>query len=296
MQCIYRIRNRIDGKYYLGSTNDFNRRCFSEHLPALRKGTHFSTFLQNAWNKYGEANFTCEVVEEVTGNNDVLLMYEQSYLDKGFELGILYNISTKAGNSGPLPKEVAQKMSISHLGKKHSAETKAKIRAANLGHIVTEETRIKLRISHSGENSFWYGKHHTGESKIKISLANKGKKQSLDHRSKIGIANRGKKRSEEERIRIRTMNKGRKFSKEHKAKISKGVAKPFPAFYNVKTDEFIAAGENLLALCAAKNLNYEKMRCLRAKDTSYTFDGWRLATQIEISAYLKGRKDETTKS
>lgn len=53
---IYEIRCTITGKSYLGRSHDMLHRCLG-HLRELRAGNHESTYLQNAWNKYGEQAF-----------------------------------------------------------------------------------------------------------------------------------------------------------------------------------------------------------------------------------------------
>ena len=73
------------------------------------------------------------------------------------------------------------------------------------------ETRKRKSLSHMGKNygrigekHHWYGKHHSEETKRKISEANKGRNFSEEHKKKIG-----------------TMRKGKKFTKETKNKMSK---------------------------------------------------------------------------
>ncbi len=172
----------------MGSTNDFER-GFDSRLRALRQGKYHNIYLQRAWNKHGEENFVFEVEEEVVGDNKVLLGIEQTYLDEGFELGILYNIARKAGG-GNLGSEVNQKISN-----------------AMMGHEVSEETRIKLK------------KPRTCEVKAKISKSLTGRKLTKEHCMNIS---KGKTNpSEETRANISRASKGRKPSKETKAKMSK---------------------------------------------------------------------------
>lgn len=64
-QGVYAIRNIVNGKMYIGSTvNPFSKR-FGCHRKRLRKGIHHSQHLQAAWNKYGEQNFSFEIIEIV---------------------------------------------------------------------------------------------------------------------------------------------------------------------------------------------------------------------------------------
>lgn len=60
--CIYGIINKVNGKQYVGQTNDFQKRKNS-HLFALRRNRSRNRHLQNAFNKYGEDAFEFIVLE-----------------------------------------------------------------------------------------------------------------------------------------------------------------------------------------------------------------------------------------
>lgn len=106
MTCgVYEIVNTVNGKRYVGSSKNIEKRE-KEHFNDLRRGRHHAIALQRAWNKYGENNFYFSVIEECA---DVeLIEREQAHLDSGFD----YNSSPTAGNC---------------LGVKHSDETRAKV-------------------------------------------------------------------------------------------------------------------------------------------------------------------------
>lgn len=58
MKCyIYQIINQITQEKYVGQTTNFSRRK-ENHISALRNNHHPNPKLQNAWNKYGENNFS----------------------------------------------------------------------------------------------------------------------------------------------------------------------------------------------------------------------------------------------
>ena len=76
---IYQITNVFNGKKYVGSTVDFERR-WKRHLDNLRKGRHHNSRLQRAYNKYGEGVFEFSVLEYV-GTNRNLLEREQFYIN-----------------------------------------------------------------------------------------------------------------------------------------------------------------------------------------------------------------------
>jgi len=61
---IYAITNTANGKRYVGSTKNFQRR-WKTHLRALRLGSHWNIKLQRAFNKHGEGVFTFEVLEQL---------------------------------------------------------------------------------------------------------------------------------------------------------------------------------------------------------------------------------------
>lgn len=69
-------------------------------------------------------------------------------------------------------KESREKMRLSHIGKKRLDMIGNKIM---LGRVHSKKTKNKMRNSHLGEKNHWYGKHHTEESKRKISNFFKGK-------------------------------------------------------------------------------------------------------------------------
>ena len=71
-----------------------------------------------------------------------------------------------------------------------------------------------------GENHPMYGKHHSDESKKKMSEVRKGKPKTKEWRKRIGEANKGKKMSEEARRKVSEANKGKHLSEEHKKKLS----------------------------------------------------------------------------
>ena len=60
---VYKIMNKANKKFYIGSSNDIYRR-WREHKKDLRDGCHDNEHLQNAWKKYGENNFEFKIIEE----------------------------------------------------------------------------------------------------------------------------------------------------------------------------------------------------------------------------------------
>lgn len=88
------------------------------------------------------------------------------------------------GHRGPWdnPESAAKVLDVCrvvNIGRKHTAETRAKVSAAGMGRVVSEETREKLRVSKLGTV-------HTNETKSLLSRIKKGKKLVLtdDERAK----------------------------------------------------------------------------------------------------------------
>lgn len=59
---IYKIKNKINHKCYIGQSQDISRRVYA-HIYALTNGIHDNVHLQRAWDKYGCDNFKISVIE-----------------------------------------------------------------------------------------------------------------------------------------------------------------------------------------------------------------------------------------
>lgn len=94
---IYTITNKVTGKLYIGESLDIYRRWHDEHIPQLRKNRHYNKELQNDFNKYGEENFSFEILEQYLGNDPIstkarILILESYFITQFGKAGIsLYN-------------------------------------------------------------------------------------------------------------------------------------------------------------------------------------------------------------
>ena len=69
---VYMILNRINGKKYIGSSEDVYIRWERGHLWLLRRGEH-TQHIQSAYCKYGEESFVFMVIElvyDLTAKNE----------------------------------------------------------------------------------------------------------------------------------------------------------------------------------------------------------------------------------
>ena len=75
---VYKITNKLNGKFYIGSSNDVEHR-WRQHRLQLKDKTHKNKHLQYAWNLYGEDNFMFDIIEECFP--EMQFEREQYYLD-----------------------------------------------------------------------------------------------------------------------------------------------------------------------------------------------------------------------
>lgn len=227
-QVIYKIINLVNDKFYVGSTTNKKVR-FREHRKQLRGNRHHCKHLQAAWNKYGEAKFVFEVVEEVPDGGN-LQSVEDWWLKQHFGKPYCYN----SGAAAVAPWRGVYGEAHFNFGKLMSDEQKAQI-----------SQQLKDFYAADYNNHPRVGTTHSAETKAKISAAKKanpiapwaGKERSAETKAKIGDAQRGKpkaagrKVSEEGKAKIRAAAeagsyshwKGRKHTDESKAKMSKAV-------------------------------------------------------------------------
>ena len=78
MAGVYIIRNKANGKVYVGSAVNVQRRL-KDHRTRLNCGRHGNEYLQRAYDKYGAAQFSFEVLMLCKAEERIQL--EQSYID-----------------------------------------------------------------------------------------------------------------------------------------------------------------------------------------------------------------------
>lgn len=69
---IYIIENKINGKYYIGSTYNFKIR-FKNHNIKFNNNKH-TPYFQNSYNKYGGENFTFDILDIIENINDLCII------------------------------------------------------------------------------------------------------------------------------------------------------------------------------------------------------------------------------
>ncbi len=135
---IYCIENTLDGKKYIGQSQNIRKRLVKGHIYHLRCGSHINNHLQAAWSKYGEDSFVAYILEECPcGALDEREMY---YIDLFDTKSKLYGYNQTDGGGGrrgyELSEETRQKLSLSNTGKKHSEATRKLLSTIHTGMLV----------------------------------------------------------------------------------------------------------------------------------------------------------------
>lgn len=184
---LYQVTNKINGRMYIGQTcQGYKRRWYIHCWKAARGGEQ--RFHQSI-RKYGKENFEVKLL--VVGPT---LEWINDLEQKAIKLYDTFNNGyndTKGGDGtvgikSRLGKkhtaETKAKLSASCIGRssnrkgvKLSEETKQKLRAANLGKKLPEEVKLKISAAGKGKRSWIKGLKHKEETRIKMSLAHKAR-------------------------------------------------------------------------------------------------------------------------
>ena len=232
---VYMIRNKVNGKVYIGSAAKSFIGRWRIHRHHLRSGTHHSAYLQHAWNKYGEESFEFCILQITLP--EVAVEVEQSFIDRlqSADGKSGYNCSPTAGSCRGMKAsaETKSKMSLDRRGKKLSAEHIANRSAAQRGmkqrpEVVEARAAANRGKKHSPEtcanmSACQTGKRHSAETKTKIGDFWRGKKKSPEAIEKTAAAHRGSKRSPEACENNANAQRGKKLSPESVAKRSATV-------------------------------------------------------------------------
>lgn len=142
---IYSIKNKINNKEYIGQSIDIETR-WSNHQRLLKKGQHENYLLQDDYNLYGDNSFDYLVLEECS--KDELCEREKYWIEKKKSKGQGYNLCDGGfGISNPT-LEIRNKISKGLSGSNNGM--------------------YGIRLM--GKDNPHYGKHHTEETKNKLSL------------------------------------------------------------------------------------------------------------------------------
>jgi group I intron endonuclease len=150
---VYKIVNKINGKIYIGQCS----KSIDDSIDYYGSGI----LIQRAISKYGISNFEKEILCECTTFEE-LDSFEIYYIHYYNSIETGYNISI-GGNGGNLGDIVNKKISntIKNMWTDgHYSKVKWNERPV---HVISDETKEKIRKSQSGELGYWYGKRLSEE-------------------------------------------------------------------------------------------------------------------------------------
>lgn len=162
---IYIIRNKINNKIYIGQTcRDFNKRyryngntdierVYKTHLYNKKKKYRYNSHLLNSIKKYGFDVFEIDKEFDVAYSQEELNKLEYMYIKIYNTTNYNFGYNKKDGGDNGKPSEETRKKLIEYQ---------------NNPNVVKRKKELMI-----GENNPFYGKHHTEETKNKISIANK---------------------------------------------------------------------------------------------------------------------------
>ena len=180
---IYKIENTVNNKVYIGQTKNFKNR-WQHHKADLNRGDHKNIHLQSAWNKYGSDKFIFSIIEKCESNlNDCEIYWIDKLNARNREFG--YNIA--AGGNAPtlgrhLSAETREKISLAHKGQPSPMRGIPMSEKAKKHMSVAAILRCQ-RVKPVG----MIGKHHTEETKKKISMNHVRRKTSRNTSGYIGV-------------------------------------------------------------------------------------------------------------
>jgi group I intron endonuclease len=193
---IYKIVNKINNDFYVGSSKNINRRWHT-HKSTLKYNRHHCIYLQRSWNKYGGQNFSFEILKEMSEATESELLSEEAKLI--LELKPQYNIGAVGGGDNltnnpnrneiikritetlrvkiSLMTEQERKEKLGHSGNKNPNWQGgiSKYYCIDCGIEICYGSNRCMDCSKKGDQNPFYGKHHSEESKQKSSLKMKGR-------------------------------------------------------------------------------------------------------------------------
>lgn len=188
---IYKYTNKINGKIYIGLSNDIQRRIWEhQYFANCVQDTHF----HKALHKYGKENFEFEILETFDDNNRELLGEREKYW-------IQYYNSYEQGYNETIGGDITN--GRAKLTKEDVVVIRT--RYANLERCMIVYEDYKDRISRTGFNKIWKGE--TWKDIMPEIYTEENRQYHKEHTANPGTYNGRAKLSEEDVRDIRTRYK-----------------------------------------------------------------------------------------
>ena len=160
---IYKITNKINGKFYIG-----------KHKTSKIDDAYFGSgkHLKNAIEKYGAQNFVFEILIDLNNYEEMTLL-ERMVVNEDF-ISRCDTYNEHLGGDGGFAAGLWK-------GRKRTAEDNLK-----------KSQRMKANHPLKGKVGPFKGRRHTDSAKLKNSIAHKGKKLSDEAKKKMSCSHKGK--------------------------------------------------------------------------------------------------------
>ena len=169
---VYQITNKITGEFYFGSRT---AKVMISRTPEEDLWNHYFTsskYIKQQIEQYGIKSFETEILHKYPDNADAAYWHEQLHIMASIKNPLCLN-----------------KFYVFIMTAKSKMVGSSSSKFSDLARQRALENKI--------------GKPRSAETKVKLSLANKGKEQSLETRAKRAASHKGKKHSDETREKIR---------------------------------------------------------------------------------------------
>ena len=220
MGCVYLAKNRVNGKRYVGKTIGPLEKRMVYHLLAAKHKAN-TTLFTRALAKHGAAAFEWIVLFEGDNDSELLRVEREMIAMLRTRSPKGYNLTD--GGEGPCgckrSEETRRKMSEASQNRKRaplSPDHRAKIGAAIKGKRHSEETKEKMRLAIANRSV-------EDRARIGDAIRDANNRRSPEVLAKIANAHRGMKRSPEARLKMSMAGRGKHISAEHRAKLSRAL-------------------------------------------------------------------------
>lgn len=182
---VYKITNEQNGKVYIGGSSNVRDRR-QQHNWEFEHGSHHVTEMQKDYNNYPDS-FRFDVIEYCSAED--LVELERKYIAEYDAMNPAHGYNRESGG--------------------------------NKDKTISDETKKIWSDHRKGEGAAMYGKHHTEETKRKLSEARKGYRLPEASIRQMAETKRGSHHTLETRMKMSRTRKGKKLSPEHCASMSK---------------------------------------------------------------------------
>jgi group I intron endonuclease len=156
---VYIIRNKFNGKVYIGQTIQCVKERWRCHIKDTRQGVRLR--LHNAIRKYGPDAFDVAILHHAFSKEELDDLEKRSiWSHDSCNSQEGYNISLGGNGSGCVSEETKRKISNANKGRSHTEEAKKKMSIAkkgcvspNKGRKFSAEHRRRLSEAHKGNKS-----------------------------------------------------------------------------------------------------------------------------------------------